>query len=197
MIVYRCVNESEIANMLGISCYRNTPHCKNTFKYQQGVDYKHFFYYYDSAIAFKNFINSDRYYDKYTVIMAYEIDDNLLKKYLGVGEYELDKYKKEAKSEVLQHFKKINYPEFALPSDKINNDMLVGIGDEKRITPVRSMYFDHINNAIEANKQSYLAYQNWLFSNGTDIEMEKVIGNMESLFPIGDSDIPTIQLTKK
>ena len=81
MIVYRCISERELACMIGIPNYINAPHGKNTFKYNKDIQYKHFFYYYDSAISFMDSQNDDRYYDKYSIIMAYDINDEILKEY--------------------------------------------------------------------------------------------------------------------
>lgn len=52
MIVYRCISVRELACMIGIPNYINAPHWENTFKYNKDIKYKHFFYYYNSAISF-------------------------------------------------------------------------------------------------------------------------------------------------
>ena len=80
MVVYRCVSERELACMIGIDSFINSPHGKNTFEYEKGIQYKHFFYYYDSAISFMDSQNYDRYYDKYSIIMVYDIKHEILKK---------------------------------------------------------------------------------------------------------------------
>lgn len=133
MLVYRCVSEREIACMIGIQNHINAPHGKNTFQYENNILYKHFFYFYESAITFMNIQNRDRYYDKYTLIMVYDIDTKILKEHFGLGEYNLfcvpDKYK----DELLKYFKTIYYPEFAIPNSLITNDMIVGIGNQKRM----------------------------------------------------------------
>ena len=82
MSVYRCISECELACMIGISSYKNTPHGKNTFNYEKDIQYKHFFYYYDLAISFMDAQNYDRYYDKYSIIMAYDINIELLNDHL-------------------------------------------------------------------------------------------------------------------
>lgn len=85
MIVYRCISEQELACMMGIPNNVNGPRGLNTFKYEKNVQYRHFFYHYDSAISFIDIQNIDRYYNKYSIIMAYDIKDELLKKHFGFG----------------------------------------------------------------------------------------------------------------
>ena len=60
MIVYRCVSEREIASMIGIENDIQAPLGENTFTYDKNTLYKHFFYYYDSAISFMKAQNCDR-----------------------------------------------------------------------------------------------------------------------------------------
>lgn len=188
MIVYRCVSERELACMIGISNYVNAPHGKNIFNYEKNIQYKHFFYYYDSAISFMDAQNIDRYYDKYSTIMVYDINAELLKEYFGLGQYNLECVPKELKDSILQYFKTIYYPEFAIPSSLIKKDMIIGIGNKKRITPISYVYYDTMSDTITKNQKSFLEYEKWLFENGTNLSEKKVLENRKKLFPLGEFD---------
>ena len=188
MIVYRCISERELACMIGISNSVNAPHGKNTFNYEKNIQYKHFFYYYDSAISFMDAQNIDRYYDKYSIIMAYDINDELLKEHFGLGQYNLECVPKELKDSILQYFKTIYYPEFAIPSSLVKKDMIIGIGNQKRITPISYAYYDTMSDTITNNQKSFLEYEKWLFDNGTNLSERKVLENRKKLFPLGEFD---------
>ena len=192
MIVYRCISELELACMLGIPNYTDAPHGKNTFKYETNVQYKHFFYYYDSAISFMDALNNDRYYNKYALIIACDINDELLKKYFGLGKYNLNCVPYELKDSILQYFETIYYPEFAIPSSLIKREMIVGIGNKQRITPISYIYYDEMSDAIIKSKKDFLAYEKWLFANGTNLYEKKVLKNRKKLFPLGEE--PTKKL---
>jgi len=188
LIVYRCVSERELACMIGVSNYTNAPHGKNTFDYKEDIPYKHFFYYYDSAISFMDAQNSDRYYDKYSVIMAYDINDELLNEHFGVGQYNLSCVPKTLKDSILQYFETIYYPEFAIPSFLITKDMIVGIGNRRRITPVSYVYYDDMSDAITKSEKDFLEYEKWLFEHGTNVSERMVLENRNSLFPLDITD---------
>ena len=72
--------------------------------------------------------------------MAYDIKDDLLKENFGLGEYNIGCVPKEYKDTLLQYFKTIYFPEFAIPNSLINIDMIVGIGNKKRITPINYIF---------------------------------------------------------
>lgn len=188
MIVYRCISERELACMIGISNYVNAPNGENTFNYEKNIQYKHFFYYYDSAISFMDALNIDRYYDKYSIIMAYDINDELLKEHFGLGQYNLECVPRELKDSILQYFKTIYYPEFAIPSSLIKKDMIIGIGNKKRITPISYVYYDTMSDTITENQKSFLEYEKWLFENGTNLSEKKVLENRKKLFPLDEFD---------
>lgn len=188
MIVYRCISEREIANMIGIINDIKAPVGENTFIYDKNIQYKHFFYYYDSATSFMDAQNDDRYYDKYSIIMAYDIDDEILKEHFGLGKYNLGCVRKELKGDVLQFFDSIYYPEFAIPSGIITKDMIVGIGNKRRITPISYIDYHDMNNAIYKSEKSFLEYEKWLFAHGTNLSLEEVLEHKEELFPIGEGN---------
>lgn len=132
--------------------------------------------------------NIDRYYDKYSTIMAYDINAELLKEYFGLGQYNLECVPKELKDSILQYFKTIYYPEFAIPSSLIKKDMIIGIGNKKRITPISYVYYDTMSDTITKNQKSFLEYVKWLFENGTNLSEKKVLENRKKLFPLGEFD---------
>lgn len=186
IIVYRCISERELACMIGIDNYINAPRGKNTFEYEKDIQYKHFFYYYDSATSFMDAQNIDRYYDKYSIIMAYDINDEILKKYFGLGQYNFECVPNEAKDSILQYFKTIYYPEFAIPSSLITKDMIVGIGNKKRITPISYILYDSMYEIVTKNQADFLNYEKWLFKNGANLSKEKVLENSDQLFPLNE-----------
>lgn len=185
MIVYRCISECELACMLGIPNDISAPRGENTFKYEKGIDYKHFFYYYDSAISFMDAQNDDRYYNKYSIIMAYDINTELLNEYFGLGKYNLRYVPDKLKDSILKYFETIYFPEFAIPSDLITKDMIVGIGNKKRFTQISHMHYD-IDNDVIKNQKDFLEYEKWLFENGTNLSQQKVLENKEKLFPLDE-----------
>lgn len=185
MIVYRCVSEREIASMIGIDNDIQSPFGENTFTYDKNTLYKHFFYYYDSAVSFMKAQNDDRYYDKYSIIMAYDIDDEILKENFGLGKYNLKCVRKELKDSIFQFFESIYYPEFAIPNCLITKDMIAGIGNEKRITPVGDSDYGYMSDTILKSEKDFLEYEKWLFSHGTNLSLEEILEHKEELFPIG------------
>ena len=184
MVVYRCVSECELARIIGIDSFINSPHGKNTFKYKKDIQYKHFFYYYDSAISFMDAQNCDRYYDKYSIIMAYDIKNEILKEHFGLGQYNLECVCDELKDSILRYFKTIYYPEFAIPNALITKDMIVGIGNKKRITPISYIYYDAMEDIIRKSEQDFLNYEKWLFNNGTNLSLHEILDNSKKLFPL-------------
>lgn len=189
MIVYRCISERELACMIGIPNDVHGPHGNNTFKYEKNVEYKHFFYHYDSAISFMDSQNLDRYYNKYSLIMAYDIEEQLLIKYFGLGQYNLNCAPKEYKDAILQYFETIYFPEFAIPSSLITNNMIVGIGNKKSITPISYVYYDDMADCIIKSEQNFLEYEKWLFENGTNVTKDLVLENRKKLFPINSDKV--------
>lgn len=188
MVVYRCVSERELACMIGIGSFINSPHGKNTFEYEKDIQYKHFFYYYDSAISFMDAQNCDRYYDKYSIIMAYDIKHEILKEYFGLGKYNFECVRDELKDSILRYFKTIYYPEFAIPDFLITKDMIVGIGNKKRITPISYIYYDEMGDIIRKGEQDFLNYEKWLFNNGTNLSLKEILDNSEELFPLDQNN---------
>ena len=188
MIVYRCLSELGIANMMGIPNKTEGPRGYNTFKYEENIEYTHFFYYYDSAISFLEAENLDRYFNKYVIIAAYDIDEKILKEHFGLGKYNFRCIPKDKKDKLLQFFEHTYFPEFAIPTETITKEMLVGIGNSKRITPVSYINAETLEQLIGINQQSFLEYEKWLFDNGTNVQKEIVLNNSEKLFPISQAE---------
>lgn len=188
MIVYRCASERELACMIGIPNVVSGPHGKNTFKYEKNTEYKHFFYHYDSAKLFMDSQNLDRYYNRYTVIMAYDIDNKILKKYFGLGEYNLGCISSKLNDSILKYFKTIWLPEFSIPSTEISKDMVVGIGDKRRITPISYVFYNDMDASITESNQKFLEYEKWLFQNGTNVKEDLILENSNNLFPINSKE---------
>ena len=193
MIVYRCVCERDLANMLGIQNEVCGPRGNNTFNYDYNKEYRHFYYFYDSAKSFMSMQNEDRYYNKYSNIIAYDIDDQLLKESFGLGKYNLDCVKNDNKDILLKYFKHIYYPEFCIPVELISNDMIVGIGDSNRITPVNKTGHYELENILRKSEMAFLNYEKWLFKNGTNVKQKLVLEHKEELFPINERKLSKIK----
>lgn len=188
MIVYRCISEQEIANLMGIinePCIG--PHGENTFNYENNIRYKHFYYFYDSAISFMNAENIERYYNDYELILAYNIDDEVLKKHFGFGTYNIRCLPYRLQEKFLTFFDKLYFPEFAIPENEITKDMIVGIGDRIRITPITTTY-DNMCSSIKKSKEGFINYQKWLINNGTNVKLDKIKQVADELFPIKNNN---------
>lgn len=188
MIVFRCVSERELANMVGIANPLNAPRGQNTFKYEKDINYKHFFYFYDSAIFFMNAQNNDRYYNKYSLIMAYDIPNEILSDHFGLGTYRVSCVSELLKDYILSYFDIIYFPEFAIPEILIKKDMIVGIGSQKRITPISYISYDKMENIITNSQKDFLNYEKWLFENGTNVFKEILLEDWKVLFPFGENE---------
>ena len=183
MVVYRAVCMEEIANMMGISSDICGPRGINTFKYEKNVDYRHFFYFYDSAKSFMKNQNIDRYHNKYSLIIAYDIDDELLNEHFGLGTYNYNKSVPDNIS-LLKYFETIYYPEFAIPTSLINKNMIIAIGNDI-MTPVGNTSYDTLYAAIRKSEAGFLKYETWLFEYGTNVKEKVVLEHASELFPIG------------
>lgn len=186
MIVFRCVSEREIASMMGISSYINSPHGPNTFKYEKGINYKHFFFFYDSVIQFMNAQNTDRYYDKYVIILAYDIPEDMLNNCFGLGTYRFDCVPASNPDSLLNYFDIMYFPEFAIPENLIDKSMIVGIGSNTRITPISYVYYDEMESTITDNQMKFLNYQKWLIQNENDVSIESVQHYFNNIFALKD-----------
>lgn len=187
MLVYRCASLREIANLIGIQNEISAPRGKNTFDYKRDVNYKHFFYHIDSAMNFMDFLNVDRYYDRYSLIFAYDIDDELLSNYFGLGQYNISCVPNSCKDSILKYFKTIYLPEFAIPVEFIKKEMIVGISnmkDKDRITPISYIGYDTLSDSINSSEKNFLEYEKWLFDNGINVSKDVVLNNISELFPL-------------
>ena len=93
--------------------------------------------------------------------------------------------RKELKDSILQFFESIYYPEFAIPNCLITKDMIAGIGNENRITPVSDSDYGCMSDTILKSEKDFLEYEKWLFSHGTNLSLEEILEYKEVLFPIG------------
>ena len=119
--------------------------------------------------------------------MAYDINIKLLNDHFGLGQYNLDCVPNELKDNILKYFETIYFPEFAIPSTLITKDMIVGIGNKRRITPVSYIYYDNMNDTIIKNQKNFLDYEKWLLENGTNLSEKIILKNRQSLFPLGNN----------
>lgn len=156
MIGYRCLTEREIGSMLtGMNTTIKAPKGPNTFQYETGVSYRHFFHFYDSAIFFLENQNAERYYNEYSIIAAYEIPDDLASQQFGYGIYNV--LAARFKDEVLCTFQEIDLPEYAIPESQLSACTCVGIGNTRRITPLQNM---SLTETIIDNQKEYAIFLN-------------------------------------
>ena len=186
MIVYRCICNSDIANLLGIAKESNVGSGKNTFKYNKDISYRHFYYFYDSALSFMQAKNITNTCDKVNVIMAYDIDDELLHANFGYGEYNIGAIPYKFKDRIYDGFDSIIFPEYAIDSKLITNDMIVGIGSEKGFFPVREE--DRLYDEFKKNHKQFLKYMKWLYKKGMDVRFEKIQKKSAKLFPKAENN---------
>ena len=140
MHVYRVITKEELLNSLGnknIEVYGSRG--KNTFCYDKDISYKHFFKYLESAKMFFDGSLDDGCYIKYELFCLYDIPVELLDKYKGFGLYK----------GVVNDYKELPVPEFAIPDEYIIPDYLVDIGRNFSYSSwgdiTHKEYFDYIN----------------------------------------------------
>ena len=92
----------------------------------------------------------DRYYNKYSIIMVYDINDKLLKEHFDLRHYNLGSVFKEYKDAILQYFETIYFSEFAIWNLIIIKNMVGGIDNRKRILLVSYIYYGDMD--IELKK---------------------------------------------
>lgn len=87
--VYRCISAREITNVYKKSDLRKAPIFGfNTYQYEMGKNYIHFFRYYESAEYYKKRSEKENnHLDKYVLIMTANIPGQILKNNLGYGFY--------------------------------------------------------------------------------------------------------------
>jgi hypothetical protein len=138
-------------------------------------------------MLFMDFLNIDRYYDKYSLIFAYDIDDELLSNYFGLGQYNISCVPNGYKDSLLKYFNTICLPEFAIPVEFIKNEMIVGISNmnnKDRIAPINYVGYDTLSSSINNSEKNFLEYEKWLFDNGTNVSRDLVMNNFNKLFPL-------------
>lgn len=177
MIVYRTLPDKNKRSREEI------PDGINTLNYEQDVDYLYFFYFYDSAILFKQVQNKTNNLH-YTSIAAYDIPETILKQHFNFGHYVINDSATETEM-LLESFKHktLLYPEFAVPSSMITQDMIIGIGDERRIKPLNvdeeDPLFDPLYELILENQSKHLNYLRDMFQL---YDLYPVFGQMHTRF---------------
>lgn len=159
MLVYRAVSQNEYSNP---SLFKkdNSFNMQNTYDYQEGVNYKHFYYHIDAAYMLSD-NNLEDGKSIYPYFMVYDIPTNVLKKYICFGIYMLkDDFIVDS---LLNCLKSPYYPyplalvEFALPVYEFKEEYLVGKGKRDEIKPVDERYSTFIPDIV-ANKASFVDY---------------------------------------
>lgn len=92
MRVYRIISAREITNVYkGLNQRMPVVQGENTHKYDANSLYIHFFRYYESAeYYFKRYHGSMNFLDEYILYMTANIPNDILRKRLGYGFYNLD-----------------------------------------------------------------------------------------------------------
>lgn len=121
----------------------------NTHKYKSGVKYLHFFHYYEGAIEYVTGIPFMGW-DGRCYIAAYDIPDDLLDKYRGLGIY----------PRIIHS--DIPVLEYAIPYEKLDNEFIVGSlrkyelsedYSEEYLRYMQGEYQKYIDSLDDTNKQ--------------------------------------------
>lgn len=121
MRVYRIISAREITNIYkGIDEREPIVKGENTHKYDKGVNYIHFFRYYESAeYYFKRYRAAMNLLDEYVLYMVANIPESILKECIGYGFYNLDE-------EGFRSYD-IPVPEYALRMEKMKPEYVVEV----------------------------------------------------------------------
>lgn len=120
MRVYRIISAREITNVYkGLRERQAVVQGENTHRYEKGVSYIHFFRYYESAeYYFKKYQASMDSLDEYIAYMVANIPNDILRKRIGYGFYDLgaDFYSYN-----------IPIPEYAIKQEEMSPEFIVEI----------------------------------------------------------------------
>lgn len=121
MRVYRIISAREITNMYkGLDERRAVVQGENTHRYETGISYIHFFRYYESAeYFFKRPRVSMNSLDEYIAYMTVNIPNDILRKRIGYGFYNLDTKPFD--------FYNIPIPEYAIKQEEMSPEYIVEI----------------------------------------------------------------------
>lgn len=123
MRVYRIISAREITNMYkGLNERKAVVQGENTHRYEKGVFYIHFFRYYESAeYFFKRYRVSMNFLDEYIVYMTANIPNDILRKRIGYGFYNLDEKPFDSYN--------IPIPEYAVKQEEMSAEYIVEINN--------------------------------------------------------------------
>lgn len=145
MILYRALKDNEVgSDIREFQFSLDNSNYRNNFEYDSVEMYKHFFIFYDSAKYFLDLENMNRIYDRYNNIAIYQIDDDIIKDNMGIGEYPTNNKILFNLDNFISHDMMI-FPEVAIPGNKLNKCKLIAICNSKYIN-----YYD-IDNCIKLN----------------------------------------------
>lgn len=123
MRVYRIISAREITNMYkGSNERKAVTYGENTHRYEECTSYIHFFRYYESAeYYFKRYRLSMNQLDKYIVYMTANIPNDILRKRIGYGFYNLDE-------EPFNNYD-IPIPEYAIKQEEMKPEYVVEVNN--------------------------------------------------------------------
>ncbi len=207
MRVYRCITLQEVINK-----YTNQKNEKfdnpslNTYNYQEGIEYVHFFRYYEFAKYYFDLNKKGSYErenDHYLLFMTANIPEEILERGKSFGFYHLG-------------YEEIPMPEYAIPIQEFSSEYIVDITDHpmgfyerKREKEEYKRYIELIRNlkssAMEMEQiTSLLLHGDFETLLGMKIDMmseeegEKEEKNLISTIFVPDSnDIPIKEFNKK
>lgn len=123
MRVYRIISAREITNIYkGTNERSAVVQGENTYKYEPGISYIHFFRYYESAkYLFERYRPTMNSLDRYIAYMTANIPNEILRKRIGYGFYNLD-------GDYFSNYY-VPIPEYAIKEEEMSPEYIVEINN--------------------------------------------------------------------
>lgn len=154
MRVYRCISTREITNIYKHNNVRKAPMFgSNTYQYEIGKEYVHFFRYYESAEYYKKRSEKEKnHLDKYVLIMTANIPAQILKNNLGYGFY--SSVNKRIKGHIFP------VPEYRIESSLFKSEYVVELNDSASFEyrNKKKEYEDYIELINELGEEYHYDY---------------------------------------
>ncbi len=175
MRVYRCISAREITNVYKQSNIRKAPiFGSNTYQYETGKNYIHFFRFYESAEYYKKRSTKEsNHLDKYVLIMTANIPGQILKNNLGYGFYSnVDK-------KIKCHISPV--PEYRIETSLFKNEYVVELSDSTspEYRNKKKEYEDYINLINKLGENYHYDYSK-VVKYLSESDLDQLLGIMEN-----------------
>lgn len=176
MRVYRIISAREITNMYkGLNERKAVVQGENTHKYEKGTNYIHFFRYYESAeYFFKRYRAPMNSLDEYIVYMVANIPNDILRKRIGYGFYNIDEKPFDCYN--------IPIPEYAIKQEEMKPEYVVEINkfvkhEYTNLNDEYKKYLELIKKLSEQYNYNFHKIANYIANH-----------NLEELLDVKDDD---------